>query len=156
MGGHGSGRPGVRTAVEDALRLDLASPAVRNVIRSGCWGSGRWTWSCDGDRMATVGYALETIDETGVQLTLAYSVDGVQVRQAVPLVQSRPNFGGRRWWFLCPVLFERGERRPARALFLPNGARYFGCRQAHRLNYRSQKESRNTLQAIERLLRKFG
>lgn len=155
MGGYGSGRPGHRTAVEDALRLDLASPAVRAAVRPGCWRRGSFTWSRDGEPIGSARYEADAT-ETEARLTLSYSANGVPVRQAIDLIQSRPRFGGFRWWFLCPLLAARGERRIVRALFLPPGARTFGCRAAYGLNHQSQKDSGGMSGQIERLLRDYG
>ena len=45
-------------------------------------------------------------------------------------------FGGLRWWFICP----RTGGRVAK-LHWPPGALMFASRRAHRLAYRSQRES---------------
>ena len=51
-------------------------------------------------------------------------------------------FGGKRWWFLCPIVRRDGKppRRVAK-LHLPRGARYFGSRRAYDLTYTSCRES---------------
>lgn len=103
--------------------------------------------------MAAVGYEVSATGDDDARLTLIYTASGVPVRQTISLVRSHPRFGGWRWWFLCPVLLERGERRLVRAIFLPSGQRYFGSRVAHGLNYRSQKESRSLPKLIGRLMR---
>jgi len=155
MGGYGSGRPGARTAVEDALRIDLASPAVRKVFMPDTYQRGAWSWLRDSERIASLGYEADVTGDEA-RLTLAYTANGVSVRQSISLVQTRPRFGGWRWWFVCPLLFDRGERRLVRAIFLPPGARYFGSRVGHGLNYQSQKESRSFPRLIEGLLRDYA
>jgi hypothetical protein len=55
----------------------------------------------------------------------------------VQLSRTEPNYGGCRWWFLCP----RTTRRTTR-LFLPNGGRHFWSRQAYGLGYACQREGR--------------
>jgi hypothetical protein len=42
----------------------------------------------------------------------------------------RPSFGGRRWWFICPVTAKRVGK-----LYVPNGATHFAGRKAHDLTY---------------------
>jgi len=72
-------------------------------------------------------------------LTLAHAKrngDGGQVRYQVQLVQTRPNYGGVRWWFLCP----HSGRRVAK-LYLPRGGTYFWSRKAFRLGYPCQRGS---------------
>jgi hypothetical protein len=156
MGGLGSGRPGLRVAVEDALRLDLAAPAVRQIITCGKQSAGSWTWSNDGGAIASVQYVIDGIADITPDLTLLYRVGGEPVRQRISFARTRPHFGGERWWFVCPLLIDQGERRLVRALFLPPGARVFGSRQGHGLNYRSQKESRSLPRLVEKLLREYG
>src|SRR5690606_1492019 len=62
--------------------------------------------------------------------------DGSDVRYQVQLVQTLPNYGGVRWWFVCP----RSGRRVAK-LYLPRGGTYFWSRKAYGLGYRCQRES---------------
>jgi hypothetical protein len=54
----------------------------------------------------------------------------------VRLMAMQPNYGGRRWWFLCPLARNDGgpPRRVAK-LYLPPGGRYFGSRDAYGLTY---------------------
>ena len=47
-----------------------------------------------------------------------------------------PNFGGLRWWFVCPL-----SKRRATKLHLPPGKDCFAHRDAHDLTYRSCQES---------------
>jgi len=61
----------------------------------------------------------------------------------VELEASPCNFGGIRYWFVCPVLHDGapcGER--VAKLYLPPNRKHFGCRHCYNLTYRSQKERR--------------
>ncbi len=60
----------------------------------------------------------------------------------VRLVTTEPTYGGRRWWFLCPLTRQDGgpPRRVAK-LYLPPGGTYFGSREAYGLTYTSCQES---------------
>jgi len=60
-----------------------------------------------------------------------------RVSDRIRLTWTRPTYGGRRWWFLCP----RTGRRVAK-LFLPRGGRHFWCRQAYGLGHACQREGR--------------
>jgi hypothetical protein len=40
-------------------------------------------------------------------LRLHYHVNGERVDCMVRLVTTLPNYGGRRWWFLCPLVGRR-------------------------------------------------
>jgi hypothetical protein len=48
----------------------------------------------------------------------------------VRLVTTRPNYGGRRLWFVCPLVGRRAAK-----LYLPPGGRLFGSREAYGLTY---------------------
>lgn len=55
------------------------------------------------------------------------------------------NYGGQRYWFTCP-LTKNGVycgRRVAK-LYLPPGAKYFGCRHCHDLSYKSRQETKGS------------
>ncbi len=70
-----------------------------------------------------------------------------RVESQIQLVATGCNFGGVRWWFLCP-LKRKGVRcgRRVEKLFLPSKGfvippRYFGCRQCYELTYASTQTS---------------
>ena len=66
----------------------------------------------------------------------------------VRLETTRPNFGGLRWWFLCPITGRR-----VGVLYLPGrGGTMFASRQAWGLAYRSQRASPED-RAVERSLK---
>lgn len=67
----------------------------------------------------------------------------------MPLTYTMPRFGGLRWWFRCPATWRRCCK-----LYLPNGGRRFLSRQAYRLRYASQVETR--LARLQRQCRKIN
>ena len=75
-------------------------------------------------------YEADLTEPDDPWLRLRYDVSGERVDCMARLVTTRPNYGGRRWWFLCPLL-----RRRAAKLYLPPGAKLFGSREAHGLTY---------------------
>jgi hypothetical protein len=70
----------------------------------------------------------------------------------VRLVTTKPNYGGRRWWFICPLVRRDGgpPRRVAK-LYLPSGGKYFGSREAYGLTYTSCQESGKNRELFRRL-----
>lgn len=57
-------------------------------------------------------------------------------------------FGGRRWWFICPLVVNgRVCNRRVGVLYL-GGGKYFGCRHCYNLTYRSQKEHDSRVDAL--------
>jgi hypothetical protein len=144
MGGHGSGFQGARkTTVEDGLTLSLSAMLEKGALVPGSTSSGSWHWSYPGhEPHARVRYVGNMVDLDSASITLDYRVDDQPMRYAVRLVSTVPRFGGRRWWFLCPLARKDGKppRRVAK-LHLPPGQRYFGSREAYGLTYRSVHES---------------
>ncbi len=69
-----------------------------------------------------------------------YHKDGI-FEQEIPLVNTTPNYGGTRWWFLCPKCSLRISR-----LYKPLDACYFFCRHCHDLTYTSAQMSRDSTQ----------
>ncbi|MFH2063161.1 MAG: hypothetical protein ABIJ46_03335 [bacterium] len=55
----------------------------------------------------------------------------------IRLTTTRPNYGGVRWWFVCP-LSRNGRACDRRVGVLYLGGRYFGCRRCYRLPYDKQ------------------
>ena len=85
-------------------------------------------------------------------LRLRYSITqtGEALDYRVDLQTTRPNFGGLRWWFTCPlVVAGRPCRRRCEKLYLSPGAKYYGCRVCYDLSYTSRREDR-----ANRMLRK--
>jgi hypothetical protein len=74
-----------------------------------------------------------TNNYTGEKIHLDYNVD---------LISTPCSFGGNRFWFLCPLSRDGNKcNRRVGKLYLPPGAKYFGCRDCYNLTYRSCKES---------------
>jgi hypothetical protein len=61
----------------------------------------------------------------------------------VSLTTTPCNFGGVRYWFVCP-LYTNGVYcgRSVGTLYLPPGGKYFGSRHCYDLSYESRNESR--------------
>jgi hypothetical protein len=79
--------------------------------------------------------------------------DRERVEQRIRLVFTEPNYGGRRWWMICPY---KGVR--VAKLYLPNGGDRFASRKAWRLGYQSQRVARRdrAFESLFRLQRKLG
>jgi hypothetical protein len=113
----------------------------REAVKPQCFSSGSWIWidAETGERTASIGYTSD-LDESQGSLRLRYVVGpddekehkDYQVRlSSIPL-----RYGGRRWYFHCPVTHRRVLK-----LYLVEGT--FVARQAIRPKptYRSQRVS---------------
>lgn len=142
MGGYGSGRWGGRPTTSDGLTLDLPRLLRQRNLVPGRDLAGSLTWSDTrtGTRVGSIGYESHLGDERG-RMRLHYTTTrrGEEPHACdswVELETTPQPFGGRRWWFVCPVLGGRFTK-----LHLPPGALTFASRKAHRLGYRSQRET---------------
>ena len=150
MGGYGSTRWGAyskATTVEECRSLDVNRWMREGIIApdTRCYGSWVWTNSATGERAASIGYEVDTQGRLG-WVRLYYTVtpwdgDPVDYDYKISLVSTTPNYGGRRWWFVCPLV--KGGRscyRRCGKLYLPPGGRYYGCRHCYELTYTSAQE----------------
>lgn len=147
MGGSHSGRYGRYVSIEGCQSYVLsAQPFNRVQLRRGAAGKTKITY---GD-----GFEVEIEIETGDAPRLRlkhYPNDGGDdpIEYTVPLIWTMPPFGGLRWWLRCPATWRRCCK-----LYLPNGGRRFLSRQAYRLRYACQVETR--LARLQRQCRKIN
>jgi hypothetical protein len=136
MGGRGSGWQGGRkTTVEEGLTL-----AVKDFVAIGAlvpaWREGSLLWRSGAETIATVRFGSSTYSDATGTLWLWYAVDGKSMHYTITLVSTVPHYGGRRWWFICPIKKIRVSK-----LYLPPGATRFASRKAYDLTYRSCRQS---------------
>lgn len=155
MGGYGSGRWGRRATrkptVEDCRCLAMSD--LRGRLVPGCFGVWTWRTLFRIDEPFSVGYAVEGLgwDKGEMVVRLKFRVNNSEVEQSLGLANTRPNWGGIRRWFICP-LSVNGVRCGRRVGKLYLGCRYFGCRHCHDLRYWSSQHSHQE----GRLLRRAG
>jgi hypothetical protein len=142
MGGSGSGNWyhwDKKNTVEDGLSL-----SVYEFFKNG-WAkhwNGNVTWFRNEQQTASISYAFSQRGN-GFRLTLNYTSNGEAVSIPLDLEEVPTPFGGKKYYFSCPLLLPNGlpcERR-CQKLHLPPGGKYFGCRECHKLTYTSCQES---------------
>jgi len=164
VGGFGSTRWAWHTkkqTVEDCWTISIKTLLRDGWLEKG-YGSGSIWWEgSDGKRLSSVSFTLQT-DLEQPRLTLRYTFtkgryEGREITEPVLLQSTRPNYGGRRWWFTCPLVIDGKacERRAAK-LYLPPGGLYYGCRHCYGLSYRSAQEAHKLDRSGLELLRLFG
>ena len=123
-------------------------------------GGVRWdrmNWTRNGERTGGISFVVSTVEGDEYirfQYTLAdrYSGEKNDLDYKVRLGSTPCNFGGRRWWFICPLVVNgRACTRRVGVLYLAGG-RYFGCRHCYNLTYESSKESHK----FDKLFLKMG
>ena len=142
MGGYGSGRWGGRPTTDDGLTLDLPRLLAQRNFVPGCVVAGTLTWTNTrtGVHVGSIGFESRLDCKTGrvrLHYTTTHRDSGIHSSDYWIQLETTPQpLGGRRWWFLCPKLGGRTTK-----LYLPPGAMTFASRKAHRLGYRSQRET---------------
>lgn len=124
MGGIGSGNSWLRLntldVVEDCKTLGIDDLIERHVA---------------GDEVRTV--------EMGYQTRHGY------INLAIDVVAETRRDGRRDWFIICPLIVNGCAcKRRCRKLYRPRNARYFGCRECHRLSYRKRNEYRREQTAL--------
>jgi hypothetical protein len=102
---------------------------------------GTWRWRFCGKR---VNYSISAVD---FKLRLSLSHDTGGGHQEVRLQHTTPNYGGIRWWFLCPKCSRRVSR-----LYKPSSSYCFFCRHCHNLTYESTQLSGTQAAKLDKAL----
>ena len=170
-GGCDAGARALETATNQAIKA-----AMQNYVSG--YGSGRWGGSPTIERTASYALRIQDFVRAGVEEGIAarwcmfWGEDKFQVtffidvrdrsnawielthksrtqppheqRYRVELTWTKPHYGGIRLWFQCPRTYRRCAK-----LYLPLGGYQFWSRQAYRLGYQCQRESRQ-----DRLMRR--
>jgi hypothetical protein len=138
-------------------RIDIAWMIRTGKAVPGEWVSGSLWWNCGGEPAGSISYSADMRDLFNSELRLTYyrgsGDDREHVEQRVRLVFTEPNYGGRRWWMICPY---KGNR--VGKLYLPNWGDRFAGRRAWRLAYNSQRVAHRDrpFEKLFRLQRKLG
>jgi hypothetical protein len=153
MGGPRSGRwwrwQARKSTVEESLALGMTDLRKRLYVGA----AGTFTWTSTSGNKSSIGYYVTgSNDWPNVHLHYRWR-DKEDVNIPVRLEATPTQFGGQRWWFICPLIV-RGVvcGRRAGKLYLPPGAKFFGCRMCHDLTYESCQEAHQA----ERLLGRLG
>jgi len=112
-------------------------------------GGVRWggmNWSRGGEKTGSISFIVSTVDgdeyiRFQYTQTDKYTNEKSELDYRVRLAWTPCYFGGRRWWFICPLVVN-GQLCESRVgvLYL-GGNKYFGCRKCYNLTYESSKES---------------
>jgi hypothetical protein len=137
-----------KTAGGSCLSLGANRWMREGILKAGAHRRGCWQWAYHGGRTASISYDADLQNPDHAFVTLEYSKGGgsldqpQSLRYPIELASTVPRFGGLRWWFVCPLVVRgRPCRRRVGKLYLPGGARYFGCWGCHGLAYTSSQEA---------------
>ena len=117
---------------------------------------GEMSWSRCGNKTGSISFAISTVDgDEYVRLQYThinqYTGEETGMDFKVRLVSTPCYFGGRRWWFRCPMVGQGGDCKCRVGALYLGGGKYFGCRHCYNLIYESSKESHKFDDLFKRL-----
>ncbi len=144
-----------RYIVELCQRFGIADLAGAGVFEKGPGHYWSYSWqTIFGEQKGSIGYWFKERPDGRLYLELSYiSTDGLTgertpMAYGVDMTTTPCNFGGVRHWFFCPLVVNgKACGRRIGKLYMPPGAKYFGCRNCHDLTYRCQQEHDKRLDA---------
>lgn len=153
MGGRGRGWQGPKKdVVDDCLVLAIKDLIRGRALVPDSYKRGSLNWRCGGSEpYARFEYQSELRQDGTGSLFLHYVGSGQEFCHWVSLISSVPHYGGRRWWFICPIKKIRVAK-----LYLPPGATQFASRKAHDLTYTSCQESGRVDRLCHKLAPRVG
>ena len=135
--------------VDEVRSMDILDLQRKNVFTRGAGITRTASWSRNGDVVASIAYQVEAAENGPSGLRFIYTIPnnntGVKkgYNYIIPVVSTPCNYGGKRWWFICPLVVNgRSCQRRCRIVYMPPGSEYFGCRECHKLTYESRQRHR--------------
>ncbi len=145
MGGSGSGswyRHSAKSTTGNFHAWHIKKLVKAEVIKFDQYRAGEWQWYLEGDGgkrdvRSSIGYIADTTDSSSPYIQVKYqnknSSEGFDYK--IRLTTTNPNYGGKRWWFVCPIV---GCSKRVGVLYM--GSKYFACRHCYNIAYESQNE----------------
>ncbi len=115
---------------------------------------GGITWTTNGGDKTSV--SVSTSLGRFNYLSLSYASNNNNIQENfdydIQLLSTPCNYGGKRYWFHCPLESNGHKcRRRVAILYLPPGEKYFGCRHCYKLTYRIRNLGRGKLRHLHNL-----
>lgn len=134
-----------KDSTDDYYSIDTKFFKKHRYFESAGMRSGLVSWSRGGEVRSSVGIEvwIDTIDgKIRFQYTSTDRSSGEKTERdyTAQLVSTPCNYGGVRWWFICPLI-KSGIVCQRRVGVLYLGSAYFGCRNCFELVYQSSKDS---------------
>jgi hypothetical protein len=112
------------------------------------WRSGTITWTSSGwggEHKSSVGIEVSTINgESYLRIHYTQTDRDTQEKKdfnyKIPLTTTPCNYGGNRYWFICPW-YKNGKYCGRRVGTLYKDGDYFACRHCYELTYSSRNQS---------------
>jgi hypothetical protein len=142
-----------KSTVEGCHSISTKFLKDRNYLAGG-FSSGRVSWSRNGQSSGNVSIIVST-GEWDSYIRFLYNLTDnstgakTEFDYKARLVSTPCNYGGRRWWFICP-LSNNGRTCNRRIGVLYLAGKYFGCRHCYDLTYTSCQEHDKRLDMLRK------
>ncbi len=135
---------GEKTELDGMLKVDAAALNKWGYFAGFRSGSLSWTHTGSGQK-SSISISVDTMSNypharLWYTVTDSWSGEKRDKDYKVELDTTPCYFGGKRWWFICPLVVN-GSSCGRRARTLYKGGDYFGCRVCQRLCYSAQNEN---------------
>ena len=139
-----------KDTVEDCRSVSISFLKKHGYFSEPCSMSGTILWKNSfGEETGSIGITVSTLDDIGYFVRFYYTVtdrntgEKTNYDYKVQLTTTSCNFGGVRYWFICPLSVNGVYcgRRVAK-LYKAPGSELFGCRHCYNLSYESRNECR--------------
>ena len=133
-----------RTEADSLKQVSIRFLKKHGYLNTG-WRSGTITWSRFGETTGSIGVESH-IEESQQYIkfnynqTDSYSGEKRDFNYEIPLTKTDCNFGGKRYWFICPW-YTNGRYCGRRVSVLYKDGDYFACRHCYDLTYNSRNLS---------------
>lgn len=133
----------IRFELDHLLALDIVQLKRLDYFQGFVSGGVTWTNRASGMKNS-INISVDITQEPSfahlIYTTHLHEEESQDMSYDILLVSTPCNFGGVRWWFICPLVIN-GARCERRVRVLYKRGAYFGCRACHRLCYSSQNEN---------------
>jgi len=133
-----------KTTVEECKSISTTFLKQHDYFCGFRWGGMKWTNSM-GEETGSISFRVSVQEWTGeirfqYTQTQTYSGERESLDYPVRFAATPCHLGGKRWWFICPLV-KNGIACNRRVLKLYlGGGKYFGCRHCYNLTHRSCQE----------------
>jgi hypothetical protein len=132
-----------KTEADSLLKITIWMLKNHGLLKELASGTLRWTDGFSGQK-SSIGIEILS-DFNDPYLRIYYTqTDPDNKKQEydykIPLTTTPCNFGGKRYWFVCPGFFD-GKYCGRRVGVLYLGGKYFACRHCYNLTYSSKNQS---------------
>jgi len=132
-----------KTEADYLLRLDIHWLKVNGYL--GNYKKGGMIWQGGRNKDESIGIEASMVDNNNSIIRLFYALivndQKTNFDYLIKLVATNCNYGGKRFWFICP-LEHNGINCGRKIAVLYKKKDYFGCRHCQNLSYSSRNRNR--------------